>query len=364
VKLTKKNDSQPEIASHDLNEAVSKKQEKSGSPVVGSFAVGAIVGLALALIICFFLYQNQVTAEKNKQLRNITQQKASLMANSVARHLKSEVEKVEFFAVQTTTRNALGDDETALNDVKRLVQKQVQDSIAISVFEREEAALNSETFPPIRFSELALIREAESGGEPAPEVVNIDNRWYMHFIRAIKAPNSEDVLGVLWVVTGTEELKRILVTDMEGLGKVSLYQNFGVNNRPLMLSAGAANTDLSTTAAIANTNWELEFVAGEHMNNLTNINVGFVYMLMFGVCAGCVAVFGLAGYFVGIKRADAQERKRIEKTMSASAQKVSASDSLGGSAGLHINKSPKNLPSSWAGRLAANCLTLEKTPLP
>ena len=326
MKLTKKPDSEtPEDNLPEQEEKQKPAPRPAFGPTMIGVLVGAFLGLLVAVLLCFFIYQQQVAQERERQLLAETQQRAELTAKRIQRHLQTETEKVHFFSSQTLLRQAiLADDPAAVDEALSSVERQISGLVAVTAFAKGEAKLNAELYPPIRFSELALIKAAETGQAPPPEMVNVEGKWLLHFVRPIPA-ESEVIDGVLWVTADTKALQAIVETENQGLGKVSLYQNFGKRNRPLVLQSVGRASDTSHVALVEGTNWEVEFAAGDAMLAYTHINVGFVYLVMSGLALASILVFSGAGFLLGKKRAEASQRKMLEQSMRAGS-KISGGD--------------------------------------
>lgn len=300
-------------------QAVTAKKKPLGPVLLGA-TLGALLGLVIAVAIGFFIYQDQVENERQRQLGAETQRRASLAADRVERELKTQSEKVDFFASQSMLRQALLSAETQdLEEALALTKRQIENAVSVKVFVEGAAELNSEIYPPIRFSELSLIKAAELGERPAPEMAKVDDKWLLYFVRPIKeTEDAETVDGVLWVATETKALMTIIETENQGLGQMSLFQNFGPRSRPLVLQSVGSGSSIVHVAPVKGTNWEVEFSAGPGMLAHTHIPLTSIYMLIFGIAAVSVIAFAVIGVILGRKRAEALERTAMVKAMSSS----------------------------------------------
>ncbi len=312
-----------------VDKAKQASSKPMGTILIGTM-IGAVLGLCIAVAICFFIYQGQVENERQKQLAAETQQRAKLSAERIHRHLRVEIEKVDFFSSQTPLRQAiLASDESAVDEAISLVHRQLRNVVSVSAFAIDQVELNEEVFPPIRFSELALIKAAESGELPQPEMVQVDGQWLLHYVRpVVDIENPENVDGVLWITTDTKALKAIIETENQGLGQVSLFQNFGPRSRPLVLQSVGSGSETSHVSRVKGTNWEVEFAAGPGMNTLTHINIGFVYLFMASATLVCIVLSTGLGFFFGRMRVEVSERHRLANAMQSHPSKVGATGDL------------------------------------
>ena len=292
-------------------------------------AIGAVAGALLAGFICHGLFQSQVVNETEAQLDNLVQQKADLTARAVQTYFDSVVEKANFFSSQSLLKSALlSQDEAMLSDTKRTITRQLKNVEAVHIFARGEAQLDAKRFPPIRFSELALIRGVERGEPSRVEAVKVDDRWLLHIVVPIQAVEAEEVEGVVWISTSIEGVKPVLLSGNEGLGEVFLYQNFSKLSRPLVTKVGGATLPNTAVSGFEDSQWEVQFVASDGLSALTHINTSFVYSIMLAIVAALAGALAALGYFVGNRSDVASSRLSMQDTIRTGAGASISTDGL------------------------------------
>lgn len=300
MKLTKKGSSK--LGGEALEESAKKPEKKSIDPRFLGAALGLLLGVLLSIFVSFLLFDSQVTKAQEKQLLELTQQKADLAAGALQSYFREVGDKAEFFATRPYLREAiLNNDLAELIQVKRTVQRQINDVESVQILAVGEAQLDSERQPPIRFSELALIQSAEKGEQAKVEATKVDGRWLLHFVLPARESADADVDGVMWISTNVQALKALLLKDSEGLGKVELFQKFGANSRPLVASVGAADLDFVASAQIDGSQWEVQFTAASTLKAMTHVNALFIYIFMLVIMILFAAAFSALGFFSATK---------------------------------------------------------------
>lgn len=275
--------------------------------------VGFVAGLILALLLSYTIYDSQITQKRLQQLSTLTQDKARVTANQIDEHFANLVSRVSFFANQPLLRNAIVNGDTqSLDANKRSIKSQLKTAETVHIFRAGEVALNPDHVPPIRFSELALLQEAEKGKAANVEAVKWDNQWLLHIIVPARADEDSEPEGVVWVTANLQRVIALLKQDNEGLGKVALYQKFNQKDRPRVASVGDSDLEESAISQIGSTHWEVQFDASSKLFALTHVNTSLVYILVLVLIVVFTLIGAGLGLFVGIKLDVATNKRKMQ----------------------------------------------------
>ncbi|WP_370980459.1 phosphomannomutase/phosphoglucomutase [Agaribacterium sp. ZY112] len=297
--------------------------------------IGLLTGLVVAVLVAWFIYQSQVVQEQQRQMQELAKVQAELAVSSLEDYFSSLQKKVEFVASQSLVRRALQEqDEHGLNSAKSLLQKQIPDLRYSNFLQVGEAAINDEHQPPIRYSELAMIRQAESGVTPAPEAVRVNNEWLLHFIVPVitevkqlvagEQHYEQYVDGIVWASVKIETLPALLQGELGQQGKFTLVQNFGPGSRVEVNSYGISDIDLTHKAVIDGTHWELEFAShSSHIQN-THVSYSFILLAVIGASLLSIIFFSLIGFVLGRQVELSINRKRMSQRMHGASASTSS----------------------------------------
>lgn len=301
--------------------------------------LGVLLGVLITVFTCFSLYQYKIVNVRHAQLEQLSKQQAVLIASRVETHIQSLEQKVEFFTTQGHLHTALKSQNTlATKKIEKTIQRQIAQALAVNILAVGEASLDDERFPPIRFSELQLLKQAASGEAVKPEAAKIGDQWLLHIIKPIRseikstqigASEDEDealpntvTLGVMWVALKVDSFLPILQKESAGLGLVRLQQNFGSGESVTVIQHGSGRLDVGYVAAVGDTHWELEFVASEALIEHTDLGLPVAYALMLLTGIVSISMLAFLGRTVGRKRDTQKRRKEMELQMHGSAQSL------------------------------------------
>lgn len=278
-----------------------KKNRPSVSNEKKATLAGLGISLALAAALVFFLHQTFIGKEKERQLGDLAKLRAQLAADNVAAYLKKVNDSLEFYTDKPLLGAAVaGRDPSALANYQKTIQSQVDDVIAVRILPAGSAELVSE-FPPIRFSELEMIRRTEERENVFPELANIDDKWLMTVTRPIPADPEQRAFGVLVATMDISGVVENIGRSVADYGKATLVQSFDGNQSQIIAEVGTGVVPEQQVAPVPHSYWQILFEPSQRLAGQTHVNATFIYV---GMGAGSLLLLLLGvggGRFIGRK---------------------------------------------------------------
>lgn len=297
MKLTHNNET-PEVEAPEAPKPKKERKPLSKTFICGAF--GLLVGIAAASGLAFLVYQSQVEDELNEQLQSLANQKATLAAQNIQQYFDNNLVKAEYLAANSLLRIALlENDEQFLQQHEALIKKQMEEVVSARFIQEADIKLNDELYPPIRFSELEMLRNALDGNIGYPEAVRIEKTWLLHYVKPIPAKDPSQTTGLLWVSTESKNLRRNLVKGLENLGRITLIQKFSERAQTAVTASGNGDKDITARAQIEGSPWEVEFQAHSNLIAETHINTALVYAVMIAIFLACIGSCSGVGFAFG-----------------------------------------------------------------
>ena len=300
------------------------KKSKRKSLLTNSLIISVTILICMlcSLIVSYGYSQKIFNEERTKQLNQYAQLQANLSAQKIEQYLSSLDSDIRFFTEKKyVLEGFLSNDRDRRNIIaKQVIEKiesNVKNNVAIRYFAMGEAKVNRSIDPPIRFSDVDMIRNLEKGQEVYPEAYTHNKRWLMTYVTPVltqgnvseptqtdtpvketslntaSSKDKSNVLGVFMVVVDIEDLFLQLAKENEGL--VVLTQRFG-DSRPVTIhSTGHGELMDKGSVEIKNSYWTVTYTPSEKAFK----HVYFDRSQTFIVVAIFVVLSTLFGYFLG-----------------------------------------------------------------
>ncbi|WP_018013413.1 phosphomannomutase/phosphoglucomutase [Teredinibacter turnerae] len=280
------------------------------SPVLVSVLACVVLAAALSSWLCYHTYQTQVVAQRDAQLAELSQQRASLTAQNIHLYMARVREAIAQFADKPLLKTALeANDETQLQRFVAGFQGQLDGALKVRVFPRGTARLDNDIYPPIRFSELELIGLAERQEVALPEAARINNEWLITMVAPVVQDNTRLVYGTVMVSLRAAVLAPLLAQNNTGLGQVTLQQVFDTGAPTTLISVAGAPVAPAVVVPVKDSHWQVVFAAGPALVAQTGTNG---LWQLAGVALGCIFLIALSAWFgrqLGTRIAAAREDK-------------------------------------------------------
>ncbi len=279
--------------------------------------IASIVGLGLGLIVALnlgiYLHASKVDSARMSNVQKLSQQRADIIATSASRYIEELKQQVTFFTKKPTlaAHLTLGNDR-GMNAAKAAMLKNIDGLFAVQVFGNGAVQLNDAATPPVRFTQLELIRNAQKRNKPLPEASKYEDRWILQWAAPIPFDPNQDAVGVLLLSFNIDVLAALVATDKVALGETVLQQKFGTNKPLDIYSVGSGTLGEPVTAKIPDTYWQVRFTPSYYLYESAKKDTLIIYLVIFLSCAFVVAVCSIAGRFVGrFIESKAQEKALI-----------------------------------------------------
>ena len=217
-----------------------------------------LLGIALIInaIAGYLLYQKLVVEQQQINLHTLTQEKVDERSKALAHYFKQQTQLFDKLATEAELINGLdvnNPDNTAEQraQLERKWLHTTPSALNIRLIPIGTAQLDREAEFPIRYAELDLIRRAEERQAALPELINVNDRWMLNWIRPLAADEKSTVLGTLLVTIDAAELINLFSTAEQSLGELVLLQQF-TGSPPQMvkkLGAGAAGNSMQSNVS-------------------------------------------------------------------------------------------------------------------
>jgi phosphomannomutase/phosphoglucomutase len=289
-----------------------KKERKPLSKTILFGAIGVILGLVLASGLAFYIHKSQIDDELQSQLQGLAKQKAKLGAQNIQKYFENNLVKAEYLAANSLLRIALQENDTDfLQKHDAQIKKQMEEVVSVRFIQEDDISLNDDIYPPIRFSELEMLRASMEGKQGLPEAVRIEKTWLLHYVKPIPAEDPTQTTGLLWVSTETKNLRTQLKKGLENLGRLTLIQKFSERAQTAVTATGSADREIRALAQIENSPWQVEFQVHSNLIAETHINTALVYAVLVAVFLACIGTCSGAGFAIGRKLEANARRARL-----------------------------------------------------
>lgn len=226
------------------------------------------VALVVAAIAAYVLHGLMVVKQNQQNLTLMTQQQADERKARLENYIKLQSETVDKLANNQDFRASLTPNDPLNNDANRatLIRQWLYatpTALSLRLFPIGTAQLDREAQYPIRYAELDLIRRAEERKPTPPEVVTINNRWLINWVRPIAANAESTPLGTLMLVMDANELLNIFGGVDTRMGEFELLQQFTGSPSLSISKVGSGTAGASAQAPVAGSHLQVKFTPSE-----------------------------------------------------------------------------------------------------
>lgn len=310
--------------------------KKANPDKVRSFKLlGGFVGLGLGLALCielgFRLFDLYIETERMNKLQELAQQHAEASAKNVALYIDDVWKKLERYSSRSSFVQAVVEqDEQQKEKYLKELHSYIDEIISVKIFLKGKAELNDEVFPPIRFSEMELIRLAENGQRNPPEAANFDGEWYLTFVSPLYQSANQtsasgpglspgqaserEVVATLLLTLSADPLAPLIIRDQASLGSIKLHQKFNEQIGQVVFKSGTGSLGEAVTVEVPNSHWEIGFQASYAMKSQIKTKMISSYLMIGGILLLVLGVSTSLGYFVGFR---IEKKKKTEALIAA-----------------------------------------------
>lgn len=276
------------------------KVRLAAAPVASTISISLIFCLIFNVVAGAFAWQKLIVQERQAQLERFAEHNARVAASNAANFIHGSYKKLEFFQHSTTLISALQDkDPTDMLEVQKALRNGFPKADHIRIFSLNEARVDLDGDPPLRFAEVEIIKQAERREKVLPEAISVGgSKWQINIVVPVSVSENSPVLGTILVTLPISELYQQLRQGVDQVGKVSLFQTF--DNKPrLMSSFGNGALFKAERIEVPDSPWQVEFVASKALYNDTNIDFSLLLIVGSLSSLSSVALFAFIGLLIG-----------------------------------------------------------------
>ncbi len=251
-----------------------KKRFYSAVPIVRVLLV--LLAGAISYLLINQVHQGQVVEKEQQKISELSRQRAGITAKNVEAYVDTVLSTIKRFASRELVKEVLEQNDNArMIQIAGDLRQQLANVDNVRFFPSGTAKMDPESNPPIRFTELELIRLAEQRGG-RPEAVKVGKRWFLTIVVPVPGTPEEPVVGTILVTLTEQGLKQALQQNNVGLGKVSLMQFFGKGNPRLVAGYGDNPVAEAQSHDVKNLPWQVHFEPSRRLTEQAAINIPFI----------------------------------------------------------------------------------------
>lgn len=289
----------------------SRPRKKRNPPRVASI-IGLGVGLIIALNAAILLHNTQIEDVRVAGVNRLGEQRAQLIATNVDKYVQKVWGQIHSFTKKPTLAAGLVvNNPKVLAGVRKTMMSNIDNIVAVQFVPRGEAKLDNSATPPIRFTELDMIRSAEKRKLTPPEAKTFGRRWIINFMAPIPFDPDQETVGVAMVTLDLTGLSSQVATDQVSLGESVLQQKFGSNPPIDLFKVGEGVIGSPYTASVPNTFWQIKFTPSYYLYESAKQDSLMVYLTILSISLVIIVVSFVVGRFIG----GIVEEKVKEKSM-------------------------------------------------
>lgn len=231
-----------------------------------------LLGIALIVnaIVGYVLYQKLVIKQQQENLHSLTQEKVDERSQTLTRYFQQQTQLIDKLAAESellTSLDATNPDNTT--EARDLLEKkwlsETPSALKVRLIPLSSAQLDREAEFPIRYAELDLIQRAEKRQPALPELVAINERWMINWIRPLAVDDKSVPLGTLMVTIDAAELINLFNTAEQSLGEFVLLQQFTGSPPQMVKKLGAGTAGNSLQGNVTGSHLAVKFTPSEQL---------------------------------------------------------------------------------------------------
>lgn len=256
-----------------------------------------LLGTALVLnvIIGYVLYQKLVVQQQQENLLSLTKAKVDERSQTLSRYFQQQTQLIDQLATEAELVDSLDltniehtPEERVLLETKW--QEQTAAVLKLRLIPLGSAQLNREAEFPIRYAELDLIQRAEKRQPALPELVAINERWMLNWVRPLARDDKSEPLGTLMITTDATEVMNLFGTAEQSLGEYVLLQQFTGSPPQIVKKLGVGDAGSSLQSNVAGTHLVVKFTPSPQLLRLAEELPAFWLTTISLIVAGSLAL--------------------------------------------------------------------------
>lgn len=208
-----------------------------------------LLGIALVInaIVGYVLYQKLVVQKQQENLHLLAQATVEEQSRSLTRYFQQQAQLIDKLAAEPELFASLdlsnpSNTAETRNQLETKWLRTTPSALKLRLIPLGSAQLDREAEFPIRYAELDLIQRAERREAALPELVAINDRWMINWVRPLAADEKTAPQGTLMVTIDAAELINLFKSAEQKLGEFVLLQQF-TGTPPQVISKLGAGTE-------------------------------------------------------------------------------------------------------------------------
>ena len=253
----------------------------------------SLIGSAVSLCIAAALLYSLVINGSNKQLTsNVIQSHANAYASYFNQKVEQLQNQLSHISQQPALRDALQSIDTqTLASMKQQFSDNLPDLINISLLPFGSTQINADQ-NLFSFREIDMVNSVEGGESVHAEFDLYENKNVLRLVQAVKANNSEAIVGVILASYRVSALSNQLSRFDAESGSAQLLQIFQGKTQAIIQTGGAfTNEHPVLSVALDNPNWQLQFQPSAKLTQENALSgIAFWAPLAFAFFAVCLSI--------------------------------------------------------------------------
>lgn len=287
------------------------------------FFAGLLVVLgALNGVLGYQLYQSMILDKQAENLQTLSSTMAEERQQDLAQFIKQQQKQIAALGDDFLLKQTLINQDQALRETSEKGLEERLNAIKVRIIPLGTAVKTDEQPVPIRFSELDLIRRAETGEMPWPEAIQIDKKWAIHWIVPLK--KDQEILGTVMLTLDAQPLFKRFRSFDPTIGQFQLQQQFTASPVQVMNQLGEGATGVSGTSKIPNSYWSIQFTASDSLKNSVGEPLTLWLLVMIASALLCLFIsIALSRlYYLSLLRKQTGHQPSLQEIVSLSKQSV------------------------------------------
>lgn len=225
-----------------------------------------LLGIALIInvIVGYMLYQTLIVEQTQENLRSLTQVKVDEHSKILARYIHQQTQVIDKLAGEPELLASL-DPINSNNTVEtrdlleKKWQREIPAALKVRLIPLGSAQLDREAEFPIRYAELDFIQRGEKRQPALPELIVINERWMLNWIRPLASDDKSTPLGTLMVTLDAAELLTTFNSAEQEMGEFVLLQLFSGSQPQIVKKRGAGDASSSLQSNVDGSHLAVKF---------------------------------------------------------------------------------------------------------
>jgi len=231
------------------------------------------IALAINLVVGYVLYQKLVVQQQQDNLLELTREEVNEQSKRLSHYFQQQTQLIDKLAAEAELVASLdltnpANTPEARDQLETKWLSATPAALKIRLIPIGSAQLDREAEFPIRYAELDLIQRAEQRKPALPELVLINDRWMLNWIRPLATDDKSAPLGSLMATIDATELINLFDAAKQNLGEYLLLQQFTGTPPQTVKKLGAGSAGNSMESKVSGSHLVVKFTPSDELLRL------------------------------------------------------------------------------------------------